>query len=686
MNKKTHRILSSVLALVLTFSLIACEEEEAVVTTSGWAASSSSEQTQGAAPFASATPKPPTHELTGQRDYRVKPKGNGEDVITVMLYLCGSDLESEGAAATLDLEEIMEANISDNLNIIVETGGATEWANDFVDPDTNERWRLTSGGPEFLADVGKRDMARGSTLTDFIKYSAKEFPADRYMLILWDHGGGTVDGFGYDERFDTESMMPISELNKALDNAGVVFDMIGFDCCLMSTAETAFMVEKYADFMIASQRVEPGEGWNYTPWVNALSKNTSMSTVELGMAIVDSFMEGSRYGYYKNELTLAVTDLTYIPDLFKSLYNFFEKAEDSLTEDKLFISTSQTLGGSRAISDNYDLVDLTLLIKSMEGSDEVLSRLEQCIVYSATTISDHNGLCLYFPYTDLSKVGDALDIYEEIGIDDTYQSFITTFANLMVGGQVYSGGGTDNPLGGAGYDLDYWLSLDWVDELLIEENAGFYEDNTYDSTEFVIDEKGDNYVLNLSDDDWDLITSIEQRVFYDDGEGYLDLGSDAMYEFDDDGDLIIGFDNTWVALDGELVCYITSEEVFEGDEWYTYGVVPVLYDGKDAEILLMWDDENPEGFAAGWRYIGTGSSSQKGLFEFEDGMIFELLFDYYTYDGDYDDQYIWGEIIIDGELIVSYEDIGEADCMVYYELYDIYRNTYWTESIIYSLE
>ena len=681
-KNKIYKVLSFIMTIILIFSLTACDEEEAVVTTSGWAAPSNSESAESV----SSTPKPPTHELLGQRDYRVKPKGNGEDVITIMLYLCGSDLESEGAAATIDLEEIMEATISDNLNIIVETGGANEWGNDFVDPDTNERWRLTSGGPEFLIDVGKRDMSLGSTLTDFIKYSANEFPADRYMLILWNHGGGTVDGFGYDERFYTESMMSISELNKALDNADVIFDMIGFDCCLMSTAETAFMVEKYADFMVASQRVEPGEGWNYTPWVNALSKNTSMPTVELGIAIVDSFMEGSRYGYYKNELTLSVTDLTYIPDLFKSLYNFFEKAENTLTEDKVFISTSQTLGGSRAISDNYDLVDLTLLIKSMEGSDEVLSRLEQCIVYSATTIADHNGLCLYFPYAELSKVSDALDIYEEIGIDDTYQGFITTFANLMVGGQIYSSGGSDNPLGGEGYDLDYWLSLDWVDEFLIEENAGFYEENSYDDSELIIDEKGDNYVLSLSAEDWELITAIEQRVFYDEGEGYIDLGSDAMYEFDDDGDLIVDFDNTWVALDGELVCYITLEEDFDGNEWYTYGIVPVFYDGEDAEILLMWDNENPDGFAAGWRYITAGSSSQKGLFEFEDGMVFELLFDYYTYDGEYEDQYIWGEVIVDGELIVSYEDVGDADCIVYYELYDIYRNTYWTESLIYSME
>ena len=675
--KKTvkYRLTALLLAVLMVLLLSACNDDDYEPLPD------SSEAVQETAP------KPQqTADGAGQRAYRVLPQGDGEDVVTLMLYLCGSDLESEGGAATIDLEEIMAADISDNLNIVVETGGANEWANDYVDPDTNQRWHVTNEGPQLLADTGARNMSEGDTLSDFISFAADSFPADRYMLVLWDHGGGTVDGYAYDERFDNDEMMPIAEMNAALANAGVVFDFIGFDCCLMGTAETAFMVEKYADYMVASQRVEPGDGWHYTPWIDALSQNTSIPTLELGKTIVDSFIAESSDGYYGDELTLAVTDLTYITDLFETMYAFFAAAHDSLVDDASFISTSRTLAGSRAVADNHDLVDLAYLTGSMGGSEELLAKLEQCVVYNGATIDDHNGLCLYFPYTDLSKVENALDIYSQIGIGEHYQSFITTFANLMLGGQSHSGGGSGNPLSSDdNWDPDYWLGLEWVDEPLLDEYEEFYEENSYDGSELTVWEKDDDYVLSLSDEDWDMVTDIRQRVFLDDGEGYIDLGADTMYEFDDDGDLLISFDNTWVALDGQLVCFYTTEEVVEGDNWHTWGVVPVLYEGENAELVLMWDSANPDGYVAGWRYTATGNGSQRGLFAYNDGMTFDLLCDYYTYEGTYDDQYLWGSITVDGTMRVSYEDVGDADCMVYYELYDIYCNTYWTESVVYSM-
>jgi len=619
-----------------------------------------------------------------QRDYRVRPKGNGEDVVTLMIYLCGSDLESQGAAATEDLIEILNANISDNLNIIVETGGADEWWNTYVNPNTNERWKLADGDMHFLQDVGRRDMSKADTLSDFISFCATNFPADRYMLLLWDHGGGTVGGFAYDERYPGYDMMPISEINRALYNAGVVFDMIGFDSCLMSTVETAFMIEKHADYLIASQRIEPGEGWYYTPWINALSQNTSIPTTELGKVIIDSYIEESRHGYYGDELTLSVIDLTYIPVLLASLYKFFDETEGNLINDRTFIHTSQALSANRAMSDNYDLVDLALLIGNMNGSDEVMSILDLCVAYNRTTIADHNGLCLYFPYNDLHKVSSALDVYQHIGIHESYQRFIVTFANIMVGGLVYSEGGTDNPLGGEGFDASDWLDLFWVDEQLFNEWDDFYEEYSYDGSELEIYRKGDDFVLSLSEDDWNLVTSILQRVFLDDGGGYIDLGSDAMYTFDADGDLLIEFDNTWVALDGELICFYTHTEEWGDDFWFTYGVAPVMYNNREAEIVIRWDDHNPYGYVLGWRYTLDGSGSQRGLFGFENGMRFEIICDYYTYDGDFLGQYYWGGLTINGPITVSYEDVGDADVLVYYELFDIYRNTYWTEAIIYS--
>lgn len=671
------RTLALLLVLVFTISLTACggSKTESADVTDSEQDDAPSEQSESETPQLGWAP--------AQRDYRTSLNGSGQDVVTLMIYLCGSDLESRGGAATVDLSEIMSANISENLNIIVETGGAMAWQNDVIRADTNERWKITNDGIVLLEDAGIKNMSSGDTLTDFITYSADNFPADRYMLVLWDHGGGTVGGYAYDERFENTDMMSISELNQSLANADIVFDMIGFDCCLMGTVETAFMVEKYADYMVASQRTEPGDGWHYTPWINALSQNTSIQTDELGSIIVDSFIAAGEDGYFGRELTLSVIDLTYIPDLFQSLAEFLSEAESGLVNDNTFIATSQALGQSRAVNDNEDLVDLSYLIKSMNGSEDLLQKLEQCVVYNGATIDDHNGLCLYFPYMDLNKVSYALDVYDQIGINDAYQQFITTFATLMIGGQAHQDGGTQNPMGGDAYESDYWTGLDWVNEELFALYEDFFEENSYDASLLYIEEKGDDYVLSLTDEDWEMITAVEQRVFVDDGEGYIDLGADSIYNFDQDGDLLIEFNYTWVALNGYPVCYYTEDTFVDGDIWYSWGVVPVLFENEDAELVLIWDNENPDGYVAGWRYTANGSS-QKGLFALENGMRFDFLCDFYTYDGIFDDQYLWGELIIDGQPAVSFEDVGNIGSKIYYALYDIYQNTYWTESVEYS--
>ena len=123
------------------------------------------------------------------RDKRTHILGGGQDTVTVMIYMLGSDLESSGGMATRDLQEIINANIADNVNIIVETGGATEWQNDVISSDTNQRYKCVSDKLKPLQDnLGIKIMTKPDTLTDFITYCKTNFPANRYMLIMWDHG------------------------------------------------------------------------------------------------------------------------------------------------------------------------------------------------------------------------------------------------------------------------------------------------------------------------------------------------------------------------------------------------------------------------------------------------------------------------------------------------------------------
>ena len=230
--------------------------------------------------------------------------------MTILVYLCGTDLESRSKMATSDLQEMLNADLSDKVNLIVYTGGCKQWQNNVISSRNNQIWQVKDEGLVCLdEDAGSVSMVKPDTLADFIRYGAKKFPANRMALIFWDHGGGSVSGFGYDEKFASSGSMDLAEIDEALTDGGVKFDFVGFDACLMATTETALMLAKHADYLIASEETEPGIGWYYTDWLTALGENTSMSTVEIGKKIVDDFVDTCASKCRGQKTTLSVVDL-----------------------------------------------------------------------------------------------------------------------------------------------------------------------------------------------------------------------------------------------------------------------------------------------------------------------------------------------------------------------------------------
>ncbi|MBQ3488388.1 MAG: peptidase C11, partial [Clostridia bacterium] len=232
-----------------------------------------------------------------------------------MIYMCGTDLESKYGMGTSDLGEMVKATISDRVNVIVETGGCRAWKNNIVSSSVNQIYQVQTGGLRRLEDnFGTAAMTDPDNLATFIRYCTKNFPANRNILIFWDHGGGSLSGYGYDEKqgsgFGTSAdTMTLPEINAALKKGGCTFDWIGFDACLMATLETALVCNDYADYMIASEESEPGTGWYYTDWLTQLSKNTSASTESIGKTIVDTFIAASQRAQSNAQVTLSVLDL-----------------------------------------------------------------------------------------------------------------------------------------------------------------------------------------------------------------------------------------------------------------------------------------------------------------------------------------------------------------------------------------
>ena len=169
-------------------------------------------------------------------------------------------------------------------------------------------------------------MTDPNNLASFIQFCAKNFPANRNELILWDHGGGSVTGYGYDEKNKNSGSMDLAGINKALKNGGVKFDFIGFDACLMATAETALMLNEHADYLIASEETEPGIGWYYTNWLTKLGSNTSMPTLDIGKNIVDDFVSECGKKCRGQKTTLSVIDLAEFANTVPNDLNAFAKS------------------------------------------------------------------------------------------------------------------------------------------------------------------------------------------------------------------------------------------------------------------------------------------------------------------------------------------------------------------------
>lgn len=100
-------------------------------------------------------------------------------------------------------------------------GGASTWHNGLIEREDNQRYCLREGKLVSLEqELGSRDMTRPETLRDFVRFCAEEYPADRYILLLWDHGGGALGGFGYDERYPDSPAMDLAQLDQALGGGG----------------------------------------------------------------------------------------------------------------------------------------------------------------------------------------------------------------------------------------------------------------------------------------------------------------------------------------------------------------------------------------------------------------------------------------------------------------------------------
>ena len=716
------------------------------------------------APVVTEAPVVTAAPVVGEaRAKRVVPKGNGKDTVTVMIYMCGTDLESKYGMGTSDLGEMVKATISDKVNVIVETGGCRAWKNNIVSSSVNQIYQVQTGGLRRLeSDFGKSYMTDPDNLASFIQYCKKNFPADRNILIFWDHGGGSLSGYGYDEKQGSgfgvsADTMTLPEIKAALQKGGCVFDWIGFDACLMATLETAMVCNDYADYMIASEESEPGTGWYYTDWLTQLSKNTSVSTESIGKTIVDTFVTASQRAQANAQVTLSVVDLAKMSGTVPQALRNFSAATTNLIKGNNYKQVADARANARQFArqsriNQVDMIDLCERIGTAE-SKTLAAALKGCVAYNKSTMTRAYGVSVYFPYETLNGVKNAINTYNNLGIDSEYTKCIQSFASVGQGGQFassasqqgygsYSSGGdllstllggfmdsssygssgsgygsspygSSSPLGSltggytnssgsysAGNSVDastiYDLlnafsgrsmpaALDWVDTDLVASKALDISENRLDPARITITDKNGVPTLVLTDAEWALIETAAVNVFVDDGKGFIDLGYDNYLEYDQDNDLILGFDGTWLCVDGHPAAFYMTEAGEDG----TYGRIPAKITRNGEEMLMnimVFIDQDGDAVVLGADplYAGETETLGKGSIPLEKGDKIQLLCDYYTYDNAYEGSYTLGKAFTAGSsLTVEYLVLDNTELTVSYRLTDVYGNVYWTPAVVY---
>lgn len=348
---------------------------------------------------------------------------------TIMLYQDADDkiLEQD---IYIDLNEAERVGSSEQVNIVAQIdryrggyAGDGDWTSArryYVTRDDD----LQRVGSQPLMDLGEVSMGDTNALIDFVAWAAANYPADKYVLIMSDHGMGWPGGWtDKDPGGRGDSSIPLSsalgqqlylhQLDAALAEirrqTGIAqFELIGMDACLMGHLEVFTALAPHARYAVASQEVEPALGWAYAGFLSELAANPGMSGGALAQAIVDTYIvaderiqdEEARAQMYQRGsplgslftllgggggtpsaeqvtaqmeqgITLTAIDLTAMPDLITSVNDFAyllqEVNQPMIAKARNYAQSFTNVFGGNAPSSYIDLAHFVQLLQQESG-------------------------------------------------------------------------------------------------------------------------------------------------------------------------------------------------------------------------------------------------------------------------------------------------------------------------------
>ena len=627
--------------------------------------------------------------------------------MVVMEYIIGSNLEDARGCASVNIAQMLEATKKGNgLDFVVQAGGCDRWFTEGIDDATVGRY-LISGGKLETAQMLDDGMclSEPQNLTDFIVWTRDNYPADRYMLVLWDHGGGFASGYGSDDlndREDEEMTMSASEIIGAVREADTKFDVIGFDACLMQNVEFAYAFEPYADYYLASEESEPGTGWFYTAGFGKLAEDPTLDTAEFGKSMITSYDQSNRAtnnGEPQHDFTLSLVDLTLIKPVYEQLTDIYKMASHEMTENRIVFSV-MSAARSRAYEfgddEQVDLVSFLMNLKNADYEEQVLTdeeidRIAQtakaCVVYRNSDAAEGtNGISIDFPYDDLYIYSEEHKQLKAVKYT-TEQDFFDRFCSIMASQQKKKHADDDS----------LWGLLSLIDYSEEEWYIEGFED--YDTADLFIDipviELDDGFLPELPDKTWASILDCTVAAYLETEEGMMYIGQEHFADEDDEGHPIVYMDGRWAHVAGTPVCYETEDPLVTEDGIVYRGTAKaILNETEHVTLHIEWEPLKEDGDESKLKGKVTGytlddeegfSFMKKGLEQFDTGDTIDFVFDFYDENGELIKTGTYGNrlhIISEDYLVVKDEEFPSGTRVQFFGvLTDVFQRQMITEEL-----
>lgn len=298
-----------------------------------------------------------------------------------------------------------------------------------------------------ITDLGHIDMSAVSTIESFLQWGIYNYPAERYISIFWDHGGGPNRGFGGDETYDPPRATPISGIAQALQNLTnnnhMKFEIVGFDACLMGNAETASVLYPYTNYLLASEDLEPGPGWQYNTFLEYINTHPKATGADIGEQIISGYTQQNS----DDPTTLSLLDSEQMPNLISAISDFSQVFmayvnTSVMNWKQVARSRFKSYDYSTSVWDDgsYDLVDLYELAQKIAldfssdsslvlAANQLKTAIQNTVVHfeNSDNRKESHGVTTYFP--------SILGQYDSNYINQTTvggtQFFSTSYLNLI---------------------------------------------------------------------------------------------------------------------------------------------------------------------------------------------------------------------------------------------------------------